>query len=83
MDNNQPKGSICESCGMPLDDKTTSKFDKRYCIYCQNQMTGELASYDQVRTGSIGAAMKLMGKTKEEAEKMADDMMPKLPRWKK
>lgn len=26
--------------------------------------------------------MRLMGKTKEEAEKMADEMMPKLPRWK-
>ena len=25
--------------------------------------------------------MRLMGKTREEAEKMADEMMPKLPRW--
>lgn len=24
----------CESCGMPLDEKTTSKFDDRYCIHC-------------------------------------------------
>lgn len=74
---------ICESCGMPLDEKTTSKSDGRYCIYCQNQETGELKTYGQVKEGSIGAAMSLMGKTKEEAEKMADEMMPKLPRWKK
>jgi len=74
---------ICESCGMPLDDKTTSKFDKRYCIYCQNQETGELKTYEQVRSGSVDAAMRLMGKTKEEAEKMVDEMMPKLPRWQK
>jgi hypothetical protein len=74
---------ICESCGMPLDEKTTSKFDARYCIYCQNQETGELRTYDQVRQGSINAAMNLMGKTKEEAQKIADEMMPKLPRWKK
>lgn len=73
----------CQSCGMPLADKTTSKFDGRYCIYCQNQETGDLKTYEQVREGSVGAAMRSMGKTKEEAEKMADDMMPKLLRWKK
>ncbi len=73
----------CESCGMPLDEKTVSKFDTKYCIYCQDQQTGALKSFDDVRAGSIDAAMRLMGKTKEEAEKMADDMMPKLPRWKK
>ena len=71
----------CESCGMPLDEKTTSKFDDRYCIHCQDQQSGELASKEQVREGSIKAAVKFMGKTREEAEKMADEMMPKLPRW--
>lgn len=74
---------ICESCGMPLDEKTASKFDGRYCIYCQNQETKELRTYEQVREGSIGAAIRLMGKTQKEAEEMADEMMPKLPRWKK
>jgi hypothetical protein len=74
---------ICESCGMPLDEKTTSKFDGRYCIYCQNQENGELKTYEQVREGCIGAAMRLMKKTRQEAEEMADGMMPKLPRWKK
>ena len=68
---------------MPPTEKTTSKFDGRYCIYCQNQETGDLKTYEQVREGSIEAAMRLMEKTKEEAEKMADEMMPKLPRWKK
>ncbi len=75
--------TACESCGMPLEEGTTSKHDKRYCIYCQNQETGELKTYEQVKEGSIAAAMKLMGKTKEEAETMADEMMPNLPRWKK
>ena len=36
-----------------------------------------------MREGSISAAMKFMGKTRVEAEKMADEMMPKLPRWQK
>jgi len=78
MDANQ---SSCESCGMPLNGDSTSKHDSRYCIYCQNQESGKLASFDQVRTGSIDAAVRLMGKTKGEAEKMADEMMPQLPRW--
>ncbi|MFB0527523.1 MAG: zinc ribbon domain-containing protein [bacterium] len=73
----------CESCGMPLDEKTTSKIDGRYCIYCQNQESGELASKEQVREGSIQALMRLQGKSREEAEEIADEMMPKLPRWQK
>ena len=73
----------CESCGMPLDEKTTSKIDGRYCIYCQNQESGELASKEQVREGSIQALMRLQGKSREEAEKIADETMPKLPRWQK
>jgi len=44
----------------------------------QIQQSGELATKEQVREGSINAAMKFMGKTIEEAEKMADEMMPKL-----
>ncbi len=70
----------CESCGMPVDEKTTSKFDERYCIHCQDQQSSELASKEQVREGSINAAMQFMGKTRAEAEKMADEMMPKLHR---
>lgn len=73
----------CESCGMPLDEKTTSKFDGRYCSYCQNQESGELASKEQVREGSIQALMRLQSKSREEAEKIADETMPKLPRWQK
>jgi hypothetical protein len=66
---------------MPLGEDTTSRFDGRYCIYCQDQESGRLKSREEVREGSIGAAMRLMGTSREEAEKMADEMMPKLPRW--
>ena len=55
--------------------------DGRYCVYCQDQQTGELKSKQEVREGSIDAAMRLMGKSREEAERMADEMLPKLPRW--
>jgi len=73
----------CESCGMPLEDGTTSIFDNVYCIYCQDQETGKLKSYDEVKEGSINAAVEMMGKSEEEAEKMANEMLPQLPRWKK
>lgn len=71
----------CESCGMPLDETSASKLDERYCIHCQNQDSGELGTREQVREGSITAAMQMMGKSREEAEKMADEMLPRLPRW--
>ena len=73
----------CVSCGMPLQKETTSEFSEIYCIYCQDQTNRKLASYEQVREGSIKAAMEFVGKTREEAEKMADASLPNLPRWKK
>ncbi len=67
---------------MPLgSEAVTSKFSEAFCVYCQDQETAQLRTYEQVREGSIGAAIRLMGKTKEEAEKMADEMLPTLPRW--
>lgn len=73
----------CESCGMPMEEKLTSIFDDRYCIYCQDQMTQKLKTYEEVRQGCIDATIKLMKKTEQEATKMADTMLPTLPRWKK
>ena len=79
----QNNGPMCESCGMPLDEDSVSKIKGTYCIYCQNQETGELGSYEQVKEGSVNASVKLMGKTPEEAEQMVNEMLPNLPRWKK
>ena len=39
-----------------------------------------MKNYDQVRAGSIDAAMRLMGKTEAEATVMAGAMLPSLPR---
>ena len=71
----------CASCGMPLDENSKSAHSDVYCIYCQDQATRKLAGYDRVREGSIQAAMDYMGKTRAEAEKMADEVLPTLPRW--
>ena len=68
---------------LALDEKTASKFDDRYCIHCQDQDSGELASKEQVRKGSLKAIMQLQGKSREGAEKMVDVTMAKLQRWQK
>ena len=72
----------CESCGMPMDDKTVSSYANRYCIYCMDEKTGFLKSKQDVREGSIKAIMSSMGKDRAEAEKFVDATMAKLPRWK-
>jgi len=75
---------MCESCGMPLEAKKTSKFDARYCIYCQDQKTGKLATKEQVREGIIqNYFMKAEKMKRKQAEIATDEMMAKLPRWKK
>lgn len=71
----------CESCGMQLDEYTVSKFDKRYCIHCQDQQTGDLKSKEDVREGSIQATMRTTNKGRDEAKRMVDEKMPDLPRW--
>jgi len=77
------EGSIffCEAQKSAIRGNKIESDFTRYCVHCQDQQSGELASKEQVREGSINVAMKFMGKTREEAEKMADEMMPKLPRW--
>ena len=47
----------------------------------QIQQSGGLSTKEQVWEGTINAAMPFMGKTRAKAEKMVDEMMPKLPRW--
>jgi len=74
----------CESCGMPLEANTTSKFDARYCIYCQDQKTGKLSTKEQVREGIIeNYFMKHEKLNRKQAETATDKLMAKLPRWKK
>lgn len=73
----------CESCGIPLDNNNRSKLDSRYCVFCQDQNNSELKSREEIREGNIVATMELMGKNREEAERIADDILPTLPRWSK
>jgi hypothetical protein len=74
---------VCDSCGIPTGETTKSRSDPRYCIYCQDQVTGILKNFQQVRSGCIDAAIRLMGKSRNEAETLADQTLHRLPRWKK
>ena len=73
--------SVCPSCGMPLEPESSSRFDPLYCIYCQDQINGELKTFEQVRAGCIQAAIDMFDKTEAEAISMVDAMLPHLPRW--
>ena len=72
----------CESCGMTLDDNSKSKFDKRYCNYCQDQETRMLKSFEEVKEGSIEVAMEYMRLSREDSQHLVEDNLSKLPRWK-
>ena len=72
----------CESCGMTLQaPASVSKHDARYCAHCQDQLTGQLRTREQVRMGSVEALMRVREISREEAEAIVDQMLPDLPRW--
>jgi len=67
---------------MPADQLgKVSKFDPRYCVYCQDQVTGELRSKEQVRLGSVEALMRMREISREEAEALVEQTLSDLPRW--
>jgi len=70
----------CQSCGMPMDATTNSQHDVKYCIYCQDQETKRLKSFEEVKEGSIQALMRFQSLSHEEAEIQAQGLKD-LPRW--
>jgi hypothetical protein len=80
--------SICQSCSMPMTkdedfgtDEDGSK-NWRYCKYCfqDGDFTDSITSKEEMIQKLVNMAGK-MGKSKEEAEKMANEIIPKLKRW--
>ena len=75
---------ICESCGMPMEGPATHgghKPDNKYCAYCTTP-DGKLKGRAQVREGMIKYMMKSERKTEEEARRLVDDHMSRMPAWK-
>ncbi|MCW8966188.1 MAG: zinc ribbon domain-containing protein [Candidatus Pacearchaeota archaeon] len=81
---------ICQSCGMPMkvdEDKGTNFDDTKseeYCKYCykDGKFIDEGISLKDKIEKNVQIAMK-MGMSEEKAQKMANDTIPNLKRWKK
>jgi len=85
MENEQ---KICQSCGMPMsaDEDFGTNADgvrnEEYCTYCfQNGgFTWPEATLDTMTEKLVGMSDQ-MGMSKEEAEEMAKENLPRLKRW--
>jgi hypothetical protein len=80
---------ICQSCGMPLNNKTKGTTNENkpsddYCKFCyQNGIfTDEGISMGKKIQKNIKIAINL-GMSKNEAENLANSTIPNLKRWKK
>ncbi|MFH1126497.1 MAG: VOC family protein [archaeon] len=75
----------CESCGMSMRDKKDfggGNTDNKYCVHCTDT-GGKLKNKEEIRDGMIQLAMKTMNLNLQDAVKMVDDNMRKMPAWKK
>lgn len=82
--------AICQSCGMPM--KRTEDFgtnragsvNNEYCSFCfrAGQFTDEGISLEQKIAKNIMIA-KTMGIPENQARQMAENIIPKLKRWRK
>ncbi len=72
----------CKACGMPLEkSEETSKLSNEFCVYCQNQETGAVGSYDEIKEGGIKYFMESTGADRDAAEKLTVEHMTTLPYW--
>lgn len=81
-----PRQLICQCCGMPLEDRTTSKgpdgfFDEEYCKWCYAD--GEYLYHDmddliEVCVGQMATEQF----TSEQVRSYMKEMLPKLNYWK-
>lgn len=82
---------LCQSCGMPLDkdpnnggtnaDKSKSNI---YCSYCykDGKFLDEGISLQEKIEKNVQIAVKRMNIPENEARRMAENLLPKLERWK-
>lgn len=80
----ESKGSICQSCGLPMtkiEDHGGGDVNNKYCKHCAPD--GKLMSREQIREGWISYVIKTENISKEEAERKVDGEMAKMPAWKK
>jgi predicted sulfurtransferase len=77
-------GSVCESCGMPMEKKEdfgAQDEENRYCTHCTDE-NGVLKNREDVRALMIAFYMKMNHSTREEALEFVEEHMAKMPAWK-
>ena len=80
--------AICQSCSMPMVEtedfgtEDDGSKNQEYCKYCfqEGDFTNPGISKEEMIEKLVDLANK-MGKSKEEAKKMAEEVIPKLKRW--
>ena len=84
-----PRGLICQSCAMPMEDEADfgrnrdGLINKLYCKFCYQD--GEFTMPDLTLEEQIERLVELatqrMGMTEEDARAMAGKALPNLQRW--
>ena len=82
------KNKICQSCGMPLENyknfgkNQDGSINNEYCNFCfkEGQFTDKNITMEQKIEKNILIAKK-MGTPEDKARQMAENIIPKLKRW--
>ena len=82
-----PRQLICQCCGMPLEDATTSKepdgaFNEDYCKWCYTDGTFKYTSPEQLSDFCV-EHMSSVSWPKEQVRAHMEAVVPQLKHWKK
>jgi hypothetical protein len=86
----RPEVPFCQSCGMPMQKNedfgtnTDRSKNEEYCRFCykDGKFTDEGITMEEKINKNIEIAKKI-GMPEEKAREMANNIIPKLKRWKK
>ncbi|HRU96710.1 MAG TPA: zinc ribbon domain-containing protein [Ruminococcus sp.] len=82
-----PRKLICQCCGMPLDDTSTSRepdgpFNESYCKWCYTDGKYTYSSMEEL-TDFLSQHMANESFTPEQVREYLGNMLPTLEHWKK
>ena len=82
-----PQQLICQCCGMPLDDSSTSReldgsFNEEYCKWCYDGGRFAYGSMEEL-TDFLVEHMSNDHWPQEEARKFFEEQLPRLKHWRK
>lgn len=88
--NTQPQVSICQSCGMPMQNERDfgtnedNSKNEEYCHFCfkNGDFTDSGITMEQKINQLVEIAVAQMNMTEMDAREMAEKILPTLKRWK-